>query len=75
VLPFSALLQLHAKSPSQFPHMQMAERSMTENRDSNKPKIASKISGYRCSILRTLVEQGKPATLTTVETHALTLFL
>ena len=38
VLLFSALLQLRAKSPRQFPHMKMAARSVTQNSDSNKAK-------------------------------------
>jgi len=51
--------------------MQMAARSMTDNSDSNKAKICFENQW----ILGILVEQGKPATLATVETHALTLFL
>ena len=61
---------LHAKTPSQFPRMQMAARFMTDkNSDSYKSKIALKISGYGN------LEQGKPATFATVGTQALTLFL
>jgi len=38
VLPFSALLQLHAKSPSQFSYIQMVARFMTDHSDFNKAK-------------------------------------
>jgi len=44
---------------------------MTENSDSNKAKHCLE----NLWILGILVEQGKPATLATAETHALTLFL
>jgi len=49
----------------------MAEQSIAENSDSNKTKKCLENQWT----LGILVEKGKPATLATGQTHALTLFL